>query len=268
MRSALIQSPETVCSEHLQGPEQDEMSQFRKEIASVDRLEVRLRFKVCLCEFLFQLRTVPGPGLPDERGQVIMYRSHAAALKVDEPQFAVLRHHDVAALEIPVHEMPAVARQQPVAQTVEILFQVGLAELHTGRLQEAVFEIIEVEHYRGAVEILYRKAFGEVHPRSSGVLECRQGLHRHAQKPPLIPGVFSASPACRHCVEKGSTAQILLQISHAVVTHGQYSGHRQSQFSEVPGHIQKCGILLLSGAYGGNAAASAPCNPEILPVAS
>ena len=57
MRSVLIQSPETVCSEHLQGPEQDEMSQFRKKIASVDRLEVRLRFKVCLCEFLFQLRT-------------------------------------------------------------------------------------------------------------------------------------------------------------------------------------------------------------------
>ena len=197
-----------------------------------------------------------------------MDRSHPSALEVDEFHFPRGCEHDVPALEVPVLEVPGTAHQQPVAQPDQVLLQRHLVELHAGGLEEAVFEIVEVEHHACPVEAGYRAALREVQSLGSDILEGRQGLHRCPQQGLLLRTVFSAPASCRHGIEKSSVSQVLLQVGHPVTAHGQHFRHGQSQPGEMPVEVEERSVFPQACPGCGYAAASVPADPEILTVAS
>ena len=66
MRLTLEQSAESVCTQDLQGPEKDKLSQVGKEIFPAYHRIVRLGLEIGFGQFLFELWGVAGPCLPDE----------------------------------------------------------------------------------------------------------------------------------------------------------------------------------------------------------
>ena len=108
-------------------------------------------------------------GLPQEGGNVVVDRTFASALEVDEPRFAVL-YHNVTALEVAVHEGGGAATEQHVCHLLEVVFQPVFLEVHSRSLEEAVFKVVQVPQNAAAIELCLRVAVGEVHAVGSGKL--------------------------------------------------------------------------------------------------
>ena len=86
-----------------------------------------------------------GRRLPKERCHIIIDRTSATTLEVNEIWFSILQH-DVARLEVTIEEGVLLVIKQIISQALEVLLELVLVELDTLELEEAVLEIVEVEH--------------------------------------------------------------------------------------------------------------------------
>ena len=153
-----------------------------------------------------------GFGLPEEGGHVVVDRSPSPALEVNEPR-PVFSQHDVAALEVPVHEGGCVLLQQDVGHGLEVIFQAVFLKIHARGFQEAILEIIEVPKHRAAVEGGLRIATVEIQSFSSPVLQGRQQADCFAEEASFSRVEVLFARAFGQHVEQGCIAQVFLQIT-------------------------------------------------------
>ena len=148
---ALEIATETVCAQYLQQTEEHAKLEVFPE-SSLIHFDVVLEIgQIDINQFVTQFLAISGGGLPKETGKVILYRSSPTALEIDEMGISIGIEHYIACLEIAVHEgigrdIGNVARHE-----LERGFELQLMEIHTGSLQKAVFEVIQVEEHIGGI---------------------------------------------------------------------------------------------------------------------
>src|SRR5205807_6605830 len=86
-----------------------------------------------------------------KRGDVVLQRAFAPALIVEKKRLALVQH-DVARLEVAIHEVIAPGAQQKLRQPAEIIFQRLLVERNACQPQKIIFEVIQVPGNRLPVE--------------------------------------------------------------------------------------------------------------------
>ena len=67
-------------------------------------------------------------------------------------------------------------------QLFEVILKTDLVEFHSGSLEEAVFEVVQIEHHHPAVESRFREADIEIKPFGAAALDFRehfQGVAQH-----------------------------------------------------------------------------------------
>ena len=102
MRLLLEISPEAVCAKHLQRAEQHEQAETVVKMILVNVGHIWLQcFQISPDQVLLQVFRIAGPRLPDERRHVIIDRTAAASLEINEIRLAVLHHH-IPGLEITI----------------------------------------------------------------------------------------------------------------------------------------------------------------------
>ena len=171
---------ETIGTQHLHGAEQYEVAKLGIEISLVHGLVLAQGVDVFLQQLLAQAVGIVCFGLPQEGGNVVVDRTFASALEVDEPRLAVL-YHNVTALEVAVHEGGGAATEQHVCHLLEVVLQPVFLKVHPRSLEEAVFKVVQVPQNAAAVELCLRVAVGEVHAVGSGKLHGGQQTDGLAQ---------------------------------------------------------------------------------------
>src|SRR6202035_501585 len=94
-------------------------------------------------QLLPQLRRKIGLGVVEKRGNVILQRTLAPALIVEE-KWLSMAQHDIARLDIPIQKIVPSRTQQKFRQTAEIVFQRLLAERNARQTQKVVLEVIQI----------------------------------------------------------------------------------------------------------------------------
>ena len=145
MRLALEIASEAIRAQHLQGTEEDESRDVsflnrQGDISPCCGYAAQLVFVFC-DEFSAQRGGEVRFGLPKEGDEVVEQGTSSAALEIDEVGIAIA-HHDVAGLEIAVHEAGAGEGEQGVSQLAELCFQQGLGEVLLRGFQVAVLEVV------------------------------------------------------------------------------------------------------------------------------
>ena len=167
----MYQSPKTVCSKHLQQAQIDEIRLIKVEFDLLRIHELRKFHLIIINEFvadgLWQLRL----HLIEQRHDIVIQRAFPSALKVDEIQLVIF-DHDVARLEIAVHEIVARSLTEEVGESVEIAVEARLVEVDfLVRLHEIVFEIVEVVEDGLSVEARSGVGFAIVKSLMANTLE-------------------------------------------------------------------------------------------------
>ena len=185
--------------------------------------------------------------LPQKRGHVVVERAAASALEVDEIRL-IVDEHDVAALEVTVHEGVRLAAHQHHRHRLEVVLQLVLVKLQSGGFQETVFEIVEVPHHRAVVELRQREAFVEVQSRCSAELHIGQQPYRFYQQLALEGREGPCQAALFDNLVEDGVAQVGLQVCHTVVRDLQHLRHGQAHLAEMSGQIDECLVLGQVGA--------------------
>ena len=146
--------------QHLQKPEQHEAHEVRAERLVVEVQQLIQCLHVFVNQRLAQALRIARRGLPEEGSHIVLQRALLSALKVYEIRFAI-EQHDIARLKIAVEEGALLwrARRQVRSQRLKVCLQPHLIHGQVRSAQEAVFEIVEVEHRRLLVELLGRQEF-------------------------------------------------------------------------------------------------------------
>ena len=165
------QSPKSVCTKHLQQPQIHEIGLVKVEFHLIGIDEWLQFLFIVLNQFvacgLRHLRL----HLIEQRNHIIIQRAFSSALEVDEIQFVIF-HHNVARLEISVHEEFAWGLADEIGEGLEILAQSRLVELDfLVRLDEIVFEIVQVVENALTVETLGRVGFAVIKSLMTNTLE-------------------------------------------------------------------------------------------------
>src|SRR6266481_8327493 len=102
-------------------------------------------------QLLAQIRGQVGLGVIQKRSNIVLQRTFAAALIVEEKGLVFVQNfaqHDVAGLEVAIEKIVAAGAQQEFRQAAEIVFQRLLVEWNAGEPEEVILEIIQVPRYR------------------------------------------------------------------------------------------------------------------------
>ena len=172
---ALEITAKTIGAQHLQGTEQDEKTQAVDEMAHRRHFGIVFqRIVVFLDELATQLMRIFGGCLPEERSQIVVYRTFASTLEIDETRIPVDANHDVASLEVAIEKTVCRFCQQVFGKEPEVGFQLHLVKVYLRSLQKAVFEIVQVEHHTVHIELRLRIALRPIHSSRSFYLNLRQ----------------------------------------------------------------------------------------------
>ena len=214
------------------------MAQLAEELDAVDGLVLRYCLDVFVQQFVTQTLRIFGFGLPQEGSDVVVERSFPSALEVNEPRFAIL-YHDVAALEVAVHEGVGRTVKQHVAHLLEVVLQPVFLKFQTGCFQEAVFEVVQVPKHGALVELGLRIAMREVESFRSGKLYGREQTDGLAEQFFFFfrEGVGDAS--LLDGVEEERVAQVFLQVEQLVVRYAEHLRYGQVLLLEVFRHVEE-----------------------------
>ena len=142
---------ESVCAQHLQQTEEHTKLEVFSE-SSLVHLNVVLEVgQIDVNQFVAQFLGVSCRGLPKEAGKVILYRSSPTTLKIDEMGISFSIEHHIASLEIAIHERVGRNIGYIARHELERRFELQFMEIHTGSLQKAIFEVIQVEEHIGGI---------------------------------------------------------------------------------------------------------------------
>jgi len=255
----LPQSAIAIGSEHLQDAEEDEEVQTPQEVlackpaiagGSIGRRDVSLQaLPIDVDELAAKVVAVARRCLPEETGYVVVDGSATAALEVYIVGLAAVEH-DVAGLEVAIEERVGILAEQVAAETVEVSLQGVFVELQSAELEEAVLEVVEVEHDRCAVHLSLRIAVAEDVGRTAAELQVGQVAHDPAQHGLLRLGIVSAClPALSDVIEERKRAKVLLDIDAAVIGRTEDLRHRQLLTAEMAREGDEGAVLLGTGAY-------------------
>lgn len=186
--------------------------------------------------------------LPQERGHVVEVGAFAAALEVDKPRLPVFYHH-VARLEVAVHECRRLRPHEHFGQGLEIVFEAIFGKFEAGGFEKAVFEIVEVPHYRAGVELRRRVAFGEVHAHGSHKLYVGEQADSVGKKPAFVGGERAGESSFLDGTEQQRVAKVFLKIRHAVVGYGHHARHGYVVLEEMVGHVEERFVFLEACAH-------------------
>ena len=161
--------------------------------------------------------------MPHERSHVIIDRPPTTSLEINEIRFTI-PDHDIAWLEVPVHEGRNIRRpvQKVQREAFEVILKQDLVEFQTRRLQKTVFEIIQVEHHHTQVKLRLRIAYEKVKALGSFELKPREHGHGPAQK------------FLRRLVKEDIGAKIFLDVAHLVLADRKDVRDIQSLGTEMP----------------------------------
>ena len=120
-----------------------------------------------------------------------MQRPTAPSLKINKIRLSLGNHH-ISRLEVSQHEgrfliessvrkSESRCRKQVIRKSFKIILKPDLIKFHTGRLEKAIFEIIQVEHHHPSAEGRLRIADIEVKIASSRYLKLREHGHSTTQ---------------------------------------------------------------------------------------
>ena len=205
---------------------------------------------IVLCdEITAQLEAVLCRSLPQERSQIVIVRAFATALEVDEERITLSVKHDVAGLEITIHETLCRFGYQVLGEATEAGLQLHFVELQFCGFQKAVFEVVEVKEHIVLIEFRLWIAVVPVQADGPADLQVRQLAYCALQQFFLRQVV---SPACltsaADSLEERCAAQVGLQIVHLVIADGQHTGYWQFALREMAVKVHKGVVLVLAGA--------------------
>ena len=192
-----------------------------------------------------------GTGLPEERCQVVVVRTLTTTLEIDEERTSLAVQHHIPCLEVTIEEsLCIVGIRQVLGQQAEVGFQLQLMEVNFRSLQEAVFEIVEVEEHRVAIESGLGITVGKVKAVGTHQLNLGQLTDGTAQQLLLFQRITATSlTTTTNGVEQRHRTQIGLDISQLVVADSKNGRNRQLTFSKMLGQVDEGVILVTTGTY-------------------
>ena len=259
--------PVAVSAQDLQRAQQDKQAQFATEFVFRNVAIGLHRIQVGADHPFLEGLGEAGTGLPDKGCQVVPDRSLAPTLEVDVPGLPVV-DHDVARLEVAVQEGIGACLQQVRLQTVEVVLERDLLELDAGRLEIAVFEIVEVEVDHPRVKLRIRIADTEIQALRTFELDLRQALDCLAEQNRFLFRIDAGAPSFRNQFIQGVISEVFLEIGHFVRGYGVHFRHTDAFAAEMPGLRDEGAILVRVGADHADEGAAPFADPEISPVAA
>ena len=193
---------------------------------------------------------VAGRRLPQKRGHVVVIRASPPALEVDEPRVAAPVEHNVARLEVAVHETVGALCREVFGKEPEVGLELQLVEIELGGLEEAILEIVEVEQNAVHVELGLRVAVAEVEPAGAPYLYVGQlpdGAHEQLFLVDIVAP--SGLPATGNGVEERHRAEVGLQVAQLVVAHGEHTRHGQAPLVEVIAEVNERMVFVAARAH-------------------
>src|ERR1700733_11755185 len=143
MRFALVKTAKPVGSQSLQNAHINVRVEIMQKSVAPDRDEIPESLDVKIKQLLAQLWRQIGLRIVQQGSNVILQRPFASALIIEKKRLTIAQH-DVAGLEIPVHEIVAIRAQQESRQTVKIVLQRLLIEWNSRQAQKVILKIVEV----------------------------------------------------------------------------------------------------------------------------
>ena len=246
---------EAVCAKYLKRTEEYKQRQTVDEVTHRRHLGIVLqRVVVFIDEFPAQLMGILRAGLPEERGEIVVIRTLAPTLIVDEPRITIVVEHHVASLEITVEETLHLGHgivkvcRQILGEEAEVGFQFQLMEVEFGGLQETVLEIVQVEEHTIDIKLRLGIAVGVVKVASASNLHIWQLTDGATQQFLFFQGISTACLATTtDGIEKGRRTKIGLQITQLIVTGRQYLRNGKFAPVEVLREVDKSMILITAG---------------------
>ena len=269
---ALEIAAQAVGTEHLERAEEHEELEVAAEALGVDGGK-RLEFEeVSLYHFFAQGVGIARGGLPEEGGHVVVQRTALSALEVYEMGMAIGREHDVARLEIAVEKrgVRAFGSHEVGSHGVEVVLELHLIIGRVGGAEEAVFEIVEVEHRCLNVKRPRLEQLVEIQLGRPFYLNMGQEGHGSANQFALLRIVLASclAPAAEGVVE-GDVAEVALEVAGAIfaarvnLRHGQLARH------EMAAQIDEAAVFGHVGSYHTDARTAIGCKEaDVLAVAT
>ena len=225
---------------------------------------------ILIDKFTAELERVFGTGLPEERGHIIIERSLASSLEVDEIWIAVLVDHDITCLEVTIEKRLHRLGSKVLGEHTEVGLQLQLMKVELRGLEEAVLEIVQVEEYAFLIEHRLRIAVGPVQapcPAYLHVGKFTDSLLKQFLLMKVIPSSCLTSSA--YGIKKRDGSQVGLQIACLILADGQDLRHWKLAFGEMIGEVNERMVLITACAYGtDDTTAVVVPQAEILPVAA
>ena len=141
------------------------------------------------------------------------------------------------------------AGQQVSLEPLEIVLEGDLVEFHAALLEEAVFEVVEVEVYVPGVEGALRIADAPVQALRAPELKVRQQGHGLGQQGAVSRRVFAFPAPGGDGIVQDSVAQVLLEVGQAIVRYCEYFRNGEALRLEVGADGQEGGVLVPVSAY-------------------
>src|ERR1700677_1145705 len=132
MHLPLVKSAKPVSPQRLQDANINICVKIVQKIGALDFYKITESVDIKIQQLLAQLQWQIGLGIVQKGSDVILQRAFAPALIIQEKRLPALQH-DIARLEVAIHEIVAVGAQQKIHQTIEIVFQRLFAERNPDR---------------------------------------------------------------------------------------------------------------------------------------
>src|SRR5579862_1905277 len=151
MRFPFVKSAKAISSQRLQNAHINISVKVAQKFFAIDLRKIPQPVDIKIKQLLPQIRRQVRLGIVEQGSNVILKRALAPALVIQEKRFPTSQH-DIARLEIPIHEIVAIGAQQKVCQAVEVVFQSLLAKRNPGQPEKVILEIIQIPRNRLPVE--------------------------------------------------------------------------------------------------------------------
>src|SRR6266851_325180 len=151
MSPAFEETTKTVSAEGLHDADVNVGIVVAEESFAIERDKAGKPVEIVIEELLAQIGREVGLGVVQERSDVVLEGTFAAALIVNEEGVAVAQH-DVAGLEVAVEKIIARGTEKKFGETSEVFLKGMFVERDAGESEEIVFEIVQIPGDGLAVE--------------------------------------------------------------------------------------------------------------------
>ena len=169
---------------------------------------------------------------------------------IDEIRTALGVEHDIACLEITVHEAVSLLRDKVFRKEAEVGFKLQFVEIKFGRLEETVLKIIQVEQHGVLVKLGLRITIGPVQSARATYLYVRK-LANSIDKQLLLTLVVASAglASAAYRTEQRHTSKVFLQVTKLIVRHSKDVRHRKLALLEMPRKVNEGMVFVTACTY-------------------